>query len=272
MCDSSWRLRGILSVMAGLWFLLSCASPTGKTDAEAAHNVGRRSAASRMAGEQTAADSSIPVIAGFVCDADSDCFYVPRAVGEKVASDPRTKFPALLVLHCDGARAEDLDSFRLVGDSLGWIVASCHATRNHRDMMRNDADIVRTAGKLLHNFPVDPEWLFVCGYSGQGVQALAAMFLHPEMFRGVITTCAHAGALELAEKETLTKHFAYLITRVADWNRVDNETMARLLGEYGVVTKLVVTEGEHTNGPRTEVLEACRWLARQTRQSVRAGP
>lgn len=264
-------MRGILTAMAGLWFFVSCASPTGKTDAEAAHNVNRRSAASGMAGERTTGDDSIPVISGFVCDADSDCFYVPRAVEEKMASDPRAKFPALLVLHCDGAGVEDLDSFRLVGDSLGWIVASCHATRNHRDMMRNDADIVRTASKLLQNFPVDPEWLFVFGYSGQGVQALAAMFLHPEMFRGVITTCAHAGALELAVKETLTRHFAYLITRVADWNRADNETMARLLGEYGVVTKLVVTEGEHTNGPRTEVLEACRWLAGQMRSSVSSG-
>ncbi len=202
---------------------------------------------------------------GVVCDADTDCFYVPDTVWQMIETDTTRLFPGLLVLHCNGAVQADLDSFRLVGDSLGWVMASCHATRNHRDMMKNDSDIVRTAGKLLENYPVDPDRLFVFGYSGQAVQALAAMFLHPELFRGVVATCGHDQALELAVWETLAQHYAYLVTRARDWNRVANEKMAQAFNSHGLVTELVVTPGEHCNGPRHEVLAGCRWLANKTR-------
>ncbi|MBN2464167.1 hypothetical protein JXD38_00890, partial [candidate division WOR-3 bacterium] len=62
----------------------------------------------------TALGGSLPK--GIVCDADSDCFYVPPQVAGR-----DVRVPALLVLHCNGAVPEDLDTFRLVADSLGWV-------------------------------------------------------------------------------------------------------------------------------------------------------
>ena len=192
---------------------------------------------------------------GIVCDADSDCFYVPP----RIAKAGR-RVPALVVLHCNGAVPEDLDTFRLVADSLGWIEASCHATRNHRSTDSNDVDVVRTIRKLLARYPVDSSRLFLYGFSGQGVQALATLFLHPDLVRGVVAVCPHSAAVPLAVWEELQGHLIYLVTRKRDWNRADNERMYQLSNENGVLTELVTTPGEHGNGPASEVLTGCRWL------------
>ncbi len=191
-------------------------------------------------------------LARIVCDADSDCYYLPDSTAESM--------PALVVLHCDGAVAADLDSMRLVGDSLGWALATCHATRNRRDLMLNDRDIVATIDKLLARYPVDPDRVFLFGYSGQGVQALATMFLHPAKVAGVAAVCAHGGALGLADWARLNRHHVHLVTREHDWNRGECEAMARLMEAQGIGIQLVVTPGKHDAGPRGELLEACRWL------------
>ncbi len=201
---------------------------------------------------------------GIVCDADTDCFYVPSRV-----ANAGTRVPALLVLHCNGAVARDLDTFRLVADSLGWVEATCHATRNHRSGDSNDVDVVRTIHKLLTRYPVDSTRLFVYGFSGQGVQALATMFQHPDLVRGVVAVCPHAGAVPLAVWEELQGHFVYLLTRKQDWNRTDNEKMYRLFNDNGVRTQLITTPGEHGNGPATEVLAGCRWLKQVADTSFR---
>jgi predicted esterase len=192
---------------------------------------------------------------GIVCDADSDCFYVPLRVAEAGG-----RVPALLILHCNGAVPKDLDTFRLVADSLGWIEATCHATRNHRSTDSNDVDVVRTIHKLLTRYPVDSSRLFLFGFSGQGVQALAAMFLHPSLVRGVVAVCPHSAAVPLAVWDELHGHLVYLVTRQQDWNRADNEKMYRLFNENGLLTELKTTPGEHGNGPASEVLAGCRWL------------
>jgi predicted esterase len=205
----------------------------------------------------TALATSLPK--GIVCDADSDCFYVPARIAKSGG-----RVPALLVLHCNGAVPQDLDTFRLVADSLGWVAATCHAARNHRSTDSNDVDIVRTLHKLLRLALVDPSQIFLFGFSGQGVQALAELFLHPDLVRGVVAVCPHAAAVPLAVWEELQGHAVYLVTRKQDWNRVENEKMYWLFNENGVPTKLVTTPGEHGNGPASEVLAGCRWLSRNS--------
>ena len=192
---------------------------------------------------------------GVVCDSDSDCFYVPPRVAKAGG-----RVPALAILHCNGAVPKDLDTFRLIGDSLGWIEATCHATRNHRSTDSNDVDIVRTIQKLLTRYPVDSSRLFLFGFSGQGVQALATMFLHPDLVRGLVAVCPHAAAVPLAVWDELQGHLVYLVTRQHDWNRIENEKMHQLFNENGVQTELRTTPGEHGNGPATEILAGCRWL------------
>ncbi len=193
-----------------------------------------------------------------VCDADSDCWYVPPGLG------PKRRAPALLILSCTGATATDVDTCRIVADSLGWVLATCHATRNHRSGELNNQSIRKTLGKL-RSLPIDTTRVFVFGFSGQGVQALAALFCWPELIRGVVATCAHAGAVPLADWERLGNRYVYLVSRQKDWNRVQNEQMQQLFNSKGLVTKLVLTPGEHAPGSARELLTACRWLRDKTK-------
>jgi predicted esterase len=177
------------------------------------------------------------------------------------AKPPR---PCLLILSCTGAHAIDLDTCRIVSDSLGWALATCHATRNHRSSELNSRDVQRTLLKL-RRLPIDTTRVFVVGFSGQAVQALATLFEHPDLVRGVAATCAHAGAVPLADFDLLEDRYVYLVTREKDWNRLQNERMSQLFNGSGLATKLVMTAGDHGPGPSSEMLAACRWLQARTR-------
>jgi predicted esterase len=205
-----------------------------------------------------ACGSALP--AGMTCDSDTNCLYVPARVRSAAA-----RVPALVVLSCTGAMPVDLDTVRVVGDSLNWVMATCHRTRNHRDMQLNDRDIVRTIAKLLRHPKVDSSRVFLFGFSGQGVQALATMLLHPELVRGVVAVCPHSQAMALADWDLLSGRLVYLVTREKDWNRHACETMFQQFMEHGVQAQLRVTRGEHGPGPKAELLSGCVWLNQSSR-------
>ena len=83
-------------------------------------------------------------------DADSDCFYTPFD-----SAQAGQYYPALIILSCTGATRTDLDSIIPMADSLGIIAATCHASRNHRDIGVNDRDILSTHEKLVLENTVD---------------------------------------------------------------------------------------------------------------------
>jgi predicted peptidase len=188
-------------------------------------------------------------------DPDTDCFYVPQKV-----IDADKKVPALLYLSCTGAIKSDLDSIKFIGDSLGWIIFSCHKTRNHRDAMQNDVDIIKTYNKAIKKYPIDTSRVFIYGFSGQGVQALLEMFLHPTKFKGVHTVCAHTGAMSLAKWSTLKNQLAYLISRQEDWNLQQNYQIDQAFKLNGIKDTLVITPGEHGIGDKFEIFRAIKWL------------
>lgn len=201
--------------------------------------------------------SSLHLTSTVICDADSDCYFIPK----RLFTEKSHKVPGLIVLHCNGATKNDLDSFKIIGDSLGWAVAVCHSFKNHRDAYLNDIDICRTAEKFVRIGPVDSSKIFLFGFSGQGVQALTTLLLHPNIFRGVIGVCAHKGALAVKnDAEFLNRHLIYLVTRIKDWNRYDNYEMVETFQSWGAVCTLIVTHGEHSPGSRMEVLAGCRWF------------
>ena len=174
------------------------------------------------------------------------------------------RVPALLYLDCGGATTKNLDSIKIVADSLKWILAACHKSRNHRNSMLNDKDIVKTYQKLVKNYKVDTSRIFIYGFSGMGVQALMELFLHPEMFRGAVTVCAHTGAMRLAQLENLKDHLIYLVSRNQDWNLKENLLMHQEFQKYRIHDTLVITVGEHSLGDKYELLKACFWLNRNS--------
>uniref|UniRef100_A0A7C6A9I4 Phospholipase/carboxylesterase/thioesterase domain-containing protein n=1 Tax=candidate division WOR-3 bacterium TaxID=2052148 RepID=A0A7C6A9I4_UNCW3 len=193
------------------------------------------------------------------CDADSDCFYVPKKVKKL-----KQKVPALIYLDCGGATAKNLDSIKIIGDSLKWILACCHKSRNHRNSLLNDKDIVKTYQKLVRNYKVDSSRIFLYGFSGMGVQALMELFLHPEFFRGVMAVCAHSGAMGFAQLENLKDNLIYLVSRSEDWNLKENLLIHQQFQEFRILDTLVITPGKHNIGDKFELLQGCLWLSRNS--------
>lgn len=188
---------------------------------------------------------------------NGDLFYIPAK-----SSRP---LPALIILSCTGAIQTDLDSCKPIADSLGWALATCAKSRNHRDSRLNDYDIMATYSALLAKHEIDRERVFLYGFSGQGVQALMSVFLHPEAFRGALSVCGHDGAMGMARPEVLGGKLFYLVTRKKDWNRAANIRMAAALTRAGARDTLIVTEGKHEPKGYREIFQGCRWLNKNAR-------
>jgi len=186
--------------------------------------------------------------------AQQDLFYVPKNL--------KVKAPALIITSCTGATKADIDSNKAIADKLGWVICTSAKTRNHRDSRRNDADIMITYKTLTAKYPVDTARVFIYGFSGQAVQAMMAVFMHPSKFKGAVAICAHAGAMSYANWEMLKDRKFYLISRERDWNLLDNKTMHQAFLENGIPDTLVITKGQHGPKTRRELYEACKWLNR----------
>ena len=189
------------------------------------------------------------------CDADLDCFYIPaglRGSGEY--------FPALIILSCTGATSKDLDSVCYIADSLRMVFATCHKSKNRRDIFLNDKDIMNTYEKLVRDYPVDGSQVFIYGFSGQGVQVLMELFNNPKSFRGVIAACAHKGTMSMAKWQELGDKSIYLISREKDWNLADNRQIHSQFQLNNIQDTLVITPGEHVPANPKELFNACFWL------------
>jgi predicted esterase len=181
-----------------------------------------------------------------------DLFYVPKKHA--------TQAPALIITSCTGATQADIDSNKSVADSFGWILATCAKTKNHQDAALNDQYVMATYQSLIAKYQIDKSRVYIYGFSGQAVQALMEVFLHPELLRGAVAICAHAGAVPLAQWEMLTGHGFYLISRQKDWNLKDNKKMHQLLQANGLRDTLVITPGQHGPKDRRELFKGCKWL------------
>jgi dienelactone hydrolase len=184
--------------------------------------------------------------------AQQDFFYVPKGI--------KGQAPALIITSCTGATKKDLDSNRAIADKLGWVICTSAKTKNHRDSRQNDRDIMETYRTLVTQYPVDTSKIFIYGFSGQAVQAMMEVFLHPDKFKGAVCICAHDGALGLPEWGSLKGHFFYLISREKDWNLEANWKMHWKFLAHDVKDTLIVTKGEHGPKTRRELFDGCRWL------------
>ena len=153
-----------------------------------------------------------------------------------------------------------MDTARVVFDSLGWNVAICAKSKNHRDTRLNDEDILVLVDNLNRYPQVDKSKIFIYGFSGQGAQALRIALKYPDKFGGIITQCAHDGMLEEIDWKYALGMPVLLMTRESDWNRASNRKIARILEQGGVNVKLFITPGEHKIGNRKELLFLCRTI------------
>jgi predicted esterase len=187
------------------------------------------------------------------CDSDSNCYLLPQGpISEPV--------PALIYLSCTGAKPENIDSVKSLADSLGWAIATCAKSRNHRDGMKNEVDIINLVSKLKETLKVDPERIVLFGFSGQGAQAWGTALRHPNLIRATVTQCAHTGGITWFSPKASKDQLFYIITRTQDWNYPFNDHFEKTMKEKGIATYFEQTPGEHAIGPHSKILRSCRWI------------
>jgi predicted esterase len=189
--------------------------------------------------------------------AQQDYFYAPKNIKKPA--------PALIITSCTGATQKDLDSNRAIADKLGWVICTSAKTKNHRDVWQNDRDIMDTYRELISKYPVDTNNIFIYGFSGQAVQAMMEVFLHPDRVKGAVCICAHNGAMDLAKWESLSGHYFYLISREKDWNLEANQSIHRDFSSQGITDTLMITKGRHSPKDRRELYDGCKWLDKMIR-------
>ena len=172
--------------------------------------------------------------------------------------------PCLVYLSCTGGKPEYIDSVYSVYEQLGWHIAVSGPSRNHRDPRLNETDILQLIQKLRDNPSIDPDRIFLWGFSGQGAMALGFALRHPDLIRGAVTSCAHLGLVSDFNPQKSRDQIFYLITRQEDWNRRHNEVLHSKFLQFGIEDSLYMTSGEHSIGSHSEVFEACRFFDEKT--------
>ncbi len=175
------------------------------------------------------------------------------------------KHETLLYLSCTGGSEADIDTAKIVFDSLGWNIAVCAKSKNHRDFSLNEQDILNLMDELLTFPEVDTYKIIVYGFSGQGAQALGTVLKFPLKFAGVITQCAHHGDIQNPDWDNAIGLSVLLVTREDDWNRSSNEQMAQIFDKNGLNVKLMMTPGKHGIGNAKELFEECKIMEKMTR-------
>ncbi len=160
----------------------------------------------------------------------------------------------LLYLSCTGGNKGYIDSLRHIYDSLGWNIAVCGKSKNHRDPALNENDILLLVNELLQYPQVDSYGIVIYGFSGQGAQALATALKFPLLFGGVITECAHHGLLNSIDWKYAIGLAVLLVTRETDWNRKANEQIEKVFLGKNLNVRLLITAGEHRISSFPELL------------------
>lgn len=185
---------------------------------------------------------------------DSSAVLIPE---NATYENPRA---LLVLLNCKGGTVQDIYTNVAVAETLRWFMASCKGPRNHRETALNEHDILNLVQYLCDAYPVDTNQVYIFGFSGMGAQALATACNNPMRFAGVISTCGHNAGLQDVDWDKASSLKFYLITREKDWNRVHNENLNSFFQGKGIRSWLLLTPGEHQEGPPQECYNGCRWM------------
>ena len=125
----------------------------------------------------------------------------------------------------------------------GFIFAGPHAAGNRCPMPQRIRRVMDVLDDLRRNYNIDPDRVYIGGFSGGGRVACSIAFALPELFGGVIPICA-AGDLRKESwlrQRVMDRISVAHITGTADFNRGEVERFrGPMLAEVGVRSKIWV--------------------------------
>lgn len=179
------------------------------------------------------------------------------------ATGPR---PLIVVLHGYGGKPEpNADLYRGVAARLGALLAAPSAIRpgpggqGYSWTYRDEAEwwVLRVIERLENQYEVDPERVFLAGFSQGANTALSVALSHPQRFAGVLAVAGHYEK-HVMEATSVEKPRVYLLTGDRDASASTFETARRDLAARGLKVRLRRVRGLGHAYPRRSEVELRR--------------
>jgi pimeloyl-ACP methyl ester carboxylesterase len=183
--------------------------------------------------------------------------YVPQQY------DSKTAWPVVLFVS-PGDRGAGFQQWQQTLQKRGIIFASPHQAGNNCPMPRRVRIVMDVLDDLRRNYNIDPDRVYIGGFSGGGRVACAIAFALPEYFGGVIPVCAGGDLRDESwlRQRVIDRLSVAQLTGETDFNRGEVERMHQTeLSAVGVRCNTWVTQGLGHGIPNAEVFaQSFDWL------------
>ena len=190
--------------------------------------------------------------------------------------DGGTPRPLLIVMDPRGGALRGLSVFWRAAECRGWIVMSSHDTRSDTTRAGNEAALAAMTADAEDLFSVDPDRLYLAGFSGTARFGWLAAISHPDRVAGLIGVGAgFPTGIEPAIRTgavTLPENFAFWggAGRL-DFNFQEVRRLDGTLDGRGVPHRVVFYPGDHDWPSHEAAGRAIDWLELQAyRQGLSA--
>jgi predicted esterase len=201
----------------------------------------------------------------------------PYSIRPAATSKPGRTYPVAVFLH--GSASDDrgqLDSFRKL--LPGFILVAPYARGTSHFYTTDDAqkDIEEVLADVAAHYPVDPERIFLSGFSMGGYGVYRTFFEHPERYRGLVVLSglptAFGSAPDFHDPALLARFKGvemFVVHGTEDRNCpfAETELMVAQLRDAGARVEFVVQRGRGHEGPTLwNAVRMLGWIGRQAKK------
>jgi dienelactone hydrolase len=186
------------------------------------------------------------------CQADTSQQYV---LLEPASFPGEKKWPLVICFdpHADGSLP--VDRLKRFAEEQGYLLAGSNNLKN--GLATADYSLKILLGELRTRYPVDPEQIYLAGFSGGARIALSLAMSSPE-FRGVIACGAGAQGADLSRMPGKTA--IYGLAGDGDFNYQEVEQLPGQPVPQGVQIFARIFHGTHAWPPASEMYRAMTWM------------
>ena len=189
---------------------------------------------------------------------DSYALFLPEGYRASVP------VPALFVFDPAARGALGVHTFKEAAGSRGWIVIGSNASRNG-PYEKNFEQASRLFSDVLSRFSVDPDQIYVAGFSG-GARLASTLAVLSDEIRGVVA-CGAAFSPNAGQMPLPGATFAFAgIAGTRDMNYQELWKADQWLDRVGLAHRTYFYDGVHSWPPKPHLQRAIHWLIMESQK------
>ncbi|MBF0385751.1 MAG: hypothetical protein HQL27_07745 [Candidatus Omnitrophica bacterium] len=179
--------------------------------------------------------------------------YIPESINKNA------KNPWILGLSPAGNGRDLIPAWKSACDKFGWILVASNDFRNGIAMSKLEPFLLKTIKIAVKSYPVDPNNLYLSGFSGGGMGSHMMIDAYPNLIKGIIVnTCSMQG---WANVNTYPRNkIAVFIASPTDFRYEKMKKDKKLLDDCGWKTKWIEFTGGHRWAPPEKYIQAVEWI------------